>query len=252
VNPLPATLFLLLALALSPATAEDETGPTPGRWVEGFTEAWRDATLSTSSGGIVAAIHAREGVRVQTGQTIVEFRSEIEELEVGRRRVRMENAKRDYERTRDLFDRTSSVSREVLDRHEAEYHIARSEHDLAVEILNRTRVTAPFEGEVGDLFALEVGESRREREPIARLVDATRCRLVVHLDTAGRAITPAAKARVRLPDGTEVTGEIEFVSPVADPASGLFTVKVIFDNPGGLRPGVAAALWVPDPAAEKE
>lgn len=240
---------LALALAalsfagLASTTANDTT---PGAWVEGYTEAWRDATLSSPVGGIVSTILAREGTRVPVGQAIVEFRSELEQIETNRRRARMEAAKRDFERTRDLFGRTSAVSREELDRHETEFAIATSELALAEEMTERTRITAPFEGEVIDLFSLEIGEARREREPIVRIVDASRCRLVVQIDaSAGPALAATDKARVRLPDGSEVAAEIEFVSPVADPASGLFPVKVLFNNPGNLRPGVAAALWVP-------
>jgi len=245
-KPLHHTVLAVLWFATTVVVHADDAS---GEWVEGFTEAWRDATLSSPIGGIIGTITVREGERVTKGQIIVEFRSEVEELEAKRRRVRMEAALSDYERTRELFERTSAVSREELDRHEAEYQIALSEHALAMEMLDRTRVSAPFDGEVIDLFSLEVGEARREHEPLSRLVDTSRCRLVVHLDaTAGYNLTPAAPTRIRLPGGRELAGEIEFLSTVADPASGLIPVKVIFDNPGGFRPGVAVALWVPHAA----
>jgi multidrug efflux pump subunit AcrA (membrane-fusion protein) len=42
-----------------------------------------------------------------------------------------------------------------------------------------------------------------------------------------------------------VTGKICFISPVVDPASGLATVKAIFENAAGaIRPGLAAKLTV--------
>ncbi len=248
--PVAAALAAALAASLLMSLAAAAQEEPSGLWVEGFTEAWRDATLSSPVGGIVGTIQAREGERVKEGRVIVEFRGEIEELEAERRLVRMEAARGDFERTRELFERTSAVSREELDRHEAEYRIANSELQLAMEMLERTRLTAPFDGEVIDLYSLEVGEARREREPIVRLVDASRCRLVVHLNASAAHLPDASSAaRVRLADGSEVPGEIEFVSPVADPASGLFPAKVLFDNPGNFRPGMAASLWVPHATA---
>ena len=43
-------------------------------------------------------------------------------------------------------------------------------------------------------------------------------------------------------------GEIIFVSPVVDPASGLLTVKAEFENAdGSVRPGVAGSMVIPSP-----
>lgn len=246
---LARTVVGAVVVLTAPLATRGADEPPAGAWVAGVTEPYLDATLGSPSGGIVARIHVREGDRVEKGQPIVDFHRELEEIEVERRRIQMETARRDFERTKELFDRTKSVSREELDKREAEHAIAQAEFNLASEMLRRKQVVAPFAGQIIDLYMLEVGEARQEREALARLVDASRCTLLCYLEAAGQhALAPGRPARVRLgeqADSPEVNGEVEFLSPVADPASGLFKLKVVFANPGGVKPGVTACLWVP-------
>jgi multidrug efflux pump subunit AcrA (membrane-fusion protein) len=79
------------------------------------------------------------------------------------------------------------------------------------------------------------------------VVDVSRVRFVANVPVAlGRKLRVGARVQVRL--GTEATGDtrdarVVFVSPVADPSSGLFETMAEFDNAdGSVRPGVTGRL----------
>lgn len=254
---LPLVAFLLAALA-GPSRAADKA-PVEA---QGITGAFLDATLSVAVPGIIGKHHFKEGDAVDAGQVIVELDKRMEELEVARREAVLENAKEVLHRTEELVTRTRSVAREELDKHRAEHRIAQTELELAKEQLRRRHIVAPFAGIVADLFNLDVGEGLQAQAPIVRLVDTRRCWITINLDAVvAQSLKLGQRASLRLETeiGTRnVDAEIRFISPVADPASGLVRVKALFDNteakiPAGIpalvRLPAAASAPTPIPAA---
>jgi multidrug efflux pump subunit AcrA (membrane-fusion protein) len=120
------------------------------------------------------------------------------------------------------------------------------EYRIAQEELRRRIISAPFGGVIVKLF-LEVGESCNPQQPLVRIADTSRCRLVIHMEaSAARGLQPQMPVQVRI-DGARPNGvlqaTVEYVSPVVDPSSGLREVKVLFDNPGSLiNPGMPGTL----------
>ncbi|MGE3309792.1 MAG: efflux RND transporter periplasmic adaptor subunit [Limisphaerales bacterium] len=237
-------------------TARSPARPAPGAPAEfetqGLTEAYFDATLSAPVAGILGKHFFKEGDSVEAGQVIVELDKRMEELEVARRQTVLENSAEVLRRTEELAARTRSVAQEELDKHRAEHRIAQAELDLAREQLRRRQITAPFPGVIADLFGLDPGEGCQPQTPIARLVDTRRCWLVLNLE-AGRAHGLRVGQRLALRLESEigprnVEAEIRFVSPVADPASGLVRVKAVFDNAEAAIPaGITATVRLPTP-----
>lgn len=221
--------------------------------LQGITEPYLDATLSAPVAGILGKQFFKEGDRVEAGKVIVELDKRIEELEVSRREVQVEYAQDVLKRSEELATRTKSVAKEELEKQRAEFRIAQAELDLAREQLRRRQIVAPFAGIVADLFNLDPGEGCQAQAPIVRLVDTTRCWLVTNLDARrAHALKVGQKLKIGLDSevGTrEVEAEIRFVSPLADPASGLVKVKAVFDNSEARIPaGIAANVRLPDPA----
>ena len=223
----------------------------PGEFeTQGITEAFFDATLSAPVAGILGKHFFKEGDSVEAGQVIVELDKRMEELEVARRQTMLDNSAEVLRRTEELAARTRSVAKEELDKHRAEHRIAQAELDLANEQLRRRQVVAPFPGVIADLFNLDPGEGCQPQTPIARLVDTRRCLLVVNLE-ARRAQSLHVGQRLILRLESEigartVEAEVRFVSPVADPASGLVRVKAVFDNEKARIPaGITATVRLP-------
>ncbi len=243
----------------------------PQEWVRGITEPYRDVTLTSPVAGTIVAIPREEGQRVRRGDTIVELERDLEELEVERRKLiaeskaeltaaqrRVESLALDLDAIRRLFAATQSVSREELRQKELDYELARAEverlqvaeereqveYRIAVAQVQKRLVVAPFDGVVVKVLP-ERGETIHPQQPLARIADVSRCRLVVYVPAAAAArVTTGGSASLKI-DGLAavVSGVVEFVSPVVDPSSGMREVKVLFENPNGnVTPGVSGSL----------
>lgn len=263
-----AAASVLAAAARLPAAEPAE--------VAGITEPLHDAKLSASVAGTIATNCFKEGDRIKAGQTILELDKRLEELEVARRKLvwedkseleaadaRVVTTKTDLDATRQLMDRTKSVSQEELNKRELEYKMSvaerdklrqaeereRIEFDMARQQLDKRSLVAPFDGVLTDLY-LDPGEDCEPRQPLARLVDASACYLVCNMDAGlARRLKQGQTVTVKVP-GPEAalncTGEVAYVSPVVDAASGLQRVKIRFDNPGQrVSPGVTGLLQLP-------
>jgi RND family efflux transporter MFP subunit len=214
--------------------------------IDGITEPFLDVTLTVSVPGIIRTEPFNEGASVKKGDVILELDKKLEEFEAARRKAAMDQTKTEFESTRQLRDTTKSVSDEELKKKEADYLVAAAEYGAAAEELARREVFAPFDGTIAEI-ALRPGAACAPYQPIARLVDTSRFYFTGHLDGKS-ALRLALDQPVSLEIGgiaKPVTGKICFISPVVDPASGLSTVKAIFENAdGGIRPGLAAKLTV--------
>jgi len=235
-RPFYRMICLLVSLGLPVAA------PADGYPVSGFIHPDRDAVLTASVAGIIDAIHFKPGDRVAQGDVVIELDRKLEEIEVRRRQIVIENLKKELERTRELFGRTRSVSQEELDQKAAELEIAGADLELAREQLERRRIRAPFAGVVTDVFDLEPGEGCQVQTPLIRIIDTARCRLEVHAPPRHAAsLTQGDSVSLMVTDGvTEngVSGIVSFIAPIIDPASGLLEVHVEFDNRTvGVRPG---------------
>jgi RND family efflux transporter MFP subunit len=232
-----------LALSLAPALAGD-----PGVF-QGITEPVFDVTLSLPVPGIISSLKFKEGDFVQTNDVILELDKGLEELEVARRKLIMENHKTDWETTRTVFDKSSSVSRDELLKKEADYKVSLAEFDEAGEQLRRRQLVAPGAGVICDI-KLHVGEACAAYEPVLRVVDTRHCYFVSNIESgAAVGLKTGQKLQLEIENGAapiKVEGQIIFISPVVDSASGLQRIKAVFDNTDGkVRPGLAGVVVLP-------
>ncbi len=239
--PLCVTLWAVLTLLAPNASAAEKISNT------GLTEPILDSTLGTPVAGIITARKFKEGDFVHKGDVVVEFDHSLEELEVARRQVVIEPLKTDFEASKYLFEQPkSSISKEQLDKKQADYKVALAEFELAKEQLRKRFILAPFDGYLIEFYH-QVGEACLIEQPILRLADTRRCYFVCNVDAkAGHGLRVNQKVDLEVESGPAAVltqGNISFVSPVVDAASGLMKVKVIFENPDGkIRPGVAGKM----------
>lgn len=258
--------FLALGLALPAAAAPDAGG------IQGITEPFRFATISAELASRITSVRINEGGRARKGDTILVLDAEEAELEAERSRLIAENdaeltearlkaemAKRDLVATKMVYDSTRSVSKEEFLKKELEFNLAKAEVDrlamakqksvleykIALQNLKRHFVIAPYDGVVAQRF-LNENETCKPQEPLIKFVDVYRCRLVAYIPVArtrGLAKGQRVSLTVGDPGQEPRAGTLEFLSPVVDQASGLRTVKVVFDNPdGAIQPGVPGYL----------
>lgn len=220
-----------------------------------------DVTVSVSVLGTVDRVLAAEGDGVTKGQPVIQLRDELQALEATRRRLvweddtALEEARQRFgtlsaqlAHTRELFDRTRSVPEDELRKQELEVKLAELEvkrldlanqqekvdYDIAQAQLKLRTIEAPFDGSIVKLF-VDVGDLCSPGQPVARIVDISKCRLVVHMDAAAsRALREGMPVRVSVNGyGARAVFDavIDYVAPVADPSSGLREIKAVFANP---------------------
>lgn len=138
--------------------------PALGADVEGTVQYARTATLSVPVSGMVVAVKVEPGAAVKNGELLLAlddtpFRAAVAEAEaaVARATADRTEAERDYKQAQELFERTvlSTVELENAklkrDRGAAAHKAAQARLLNAQYQLNRSRITAPFDGRVIDV-----------------------------------------------------------------------------------------------------
>jgi RND family efflux transporter MFP subunit len=241
----PCLFFAIGSLVLSSALHGQELKPASP---DGITEPVFDVTLSFPDPGIISVENFKEGDFVTTNDVLIKLDSRLEQLEVDRRKVVMENLKGQWNATQAVFEKSSvSVSHEELLKKEADYKVALADYQVAVEQLRRRSLMSPRAGIITEL-RLHPGEACIAYQPIVRIVDPRQCYFVCEVEgsqSADLKKDQTISLQINGPTTNRVEGKVVFVSPVVDPASGLCKVRVLFDNPdGAIRPGRSGQLIV--------
>lgn len=245
--------------------------------VRGITEASRDIALGLAVPGRVAGIDVKAGQWVEKGQRLLYLDNRLEELEVERRklqwqatfeldaaRLRQKVLKSQLESSRRLYNSTQSISREALEQQEMDYALAQTdvqrlelaeqrekiEYQLAQEQLARRVLVAPASGIINKI-ELDVSESAEANQQLIHLVDTSTSYFIAHIEQhhGSHRLQQGDTVTVRLQqsgEAVEVQGQVEFFSPIVDPASGLRELKIAFTNTQQpILPGVAGELLLP-------
>lgn len=221
-----------------------------------------DITMSAGVSGLVMKRAVLPGQAVRADQLLLQLDDRLQSIESNRRRVIFEDqselqATQDRLRILDtllndaraVFNSTGSISKDELLRLEAEQLASKGRLAQLIEQKKREQldydsaegdrlqrhITAPISGVVTKVIP-QVGEWAKAGDPVLHLVDTSVAilRLAVPHNPA-TALKVGAQHLIKLESGSsvaEVTGQIKFVSPVADPASGLVQVEISFSNPG--------------------
>ncbi len=258
-------LLIIAAIVLSSA-------PSP---YEGVTEPIQQAVVGSTVTGKIKEIKAGEGDRVHKGDTILVLEKDEEELNVAITKVVAENKadilsasqkrqtfERDYNATKQLFEKSNSVSEEQVWEKELNFKTAdaelqkaqalnekdKLENQMAKVQLEKRILRAPFDGIVVKHHK-RVAESVQALEPLVEVVDVHRCRFTSYvLANLAQSFRQGQAVSLQL-DGSATprirNGKISFISPVVDKASMLRVVKVVFDNSDrSIEPGVTGRLLV--------
>lgn len=261
------TLSLSTGLFAQGTVAESTSQP------EGLIVPFREVTLGAVVLGRIDEIHFREGDRVRAGDLLLEMDTAMQELEVERRDLvrqtqveleiaheRVTTLRQELESTRELFEKSRSISQEEVNRKKLDYQTAVAEverlkreqqlaevaYRMAVEEMEQRRIHAPHDGTVSEIL-VEAGEICQPGQPLLEMVDSGRCYLEVHLDTSQtNRLERGREVRLAVPVDSgqrTVTGTVDLIFPTVDAASGLRKVRILFDNPDrAVTPGLTARV----------
>ncbi|MEI7784547.1 MAG: efflux RND transporter periplasmic adaptor subunit [Betaproteobacteria bacterium] len=260
-----AAFSFLEAGAQAPLAALGASAP-------GVTQAMRDVKLSVTVAGRIESLQVSEGSRVREGQLLLHLDRTLEELEVQRRRLLLQDRARIEElrqkekvlqqqvqsllpllvtggvARKQFEDEEIALGSVVAERRalEASKEREQVELQLAQEAYERRHLRSPIAGVITKLAARQ-GESIGPSEPVITVVDTSRVRFIAAVPAAaGQRLRPGLNVRIDL--GSELRlsprqAQLVFVSPVTDPSSGLVEVIAEFDNlDGQVRPGITGRL----------
>ena len=251
---------VVATLVLLPGWAQEYTG---------VVHPLRDLTLSLGVGGVIAEVPVKAGQQVKQGQTLLVLQDRLQRIEAQRRKLiwedhseldavseRLKILEALYKEDQVLYQQAGSISRDDLDKLRLELIAARGrdqqlkaekgrqklEYEAAQQEREMRRLSAPVAGTV-TWSEMDVGEWAKPGEPLLRLVDDSTCVLRVSVPEAAVATLKPGTALPVYAGSERLDGEVTFIAPVADAASGLVEVKVSFANPRKrVRSGIKASI----------
>ncbi len=208
----------------------------------------QEVVVSSRIGGIVETIAVDRGSSVTTGQVLATLDPREADANVREAKEDMELAKADFDRAQSLTA-SKVMSTADLDQKKAQYAVAVARWEKAKTLRDYTVIRAPFAGVVTEKYA-RIGQKVIEdkNEPLFKITAVEPLLARVYLPEEellnvklGERVDVVAE---RFPDA-KTTGEVQFISPALDPASGTFQVIIRVRREAArsvLRPGIAVKI----------
>lgn len=210
--------------------------------VEAVIEAVHKSTVSAQTSGRVTEINFDVDDYVPKGSVIMRLRDRQQRAALKSTQARHQEAKAEFQRVKDIFAK-KLVSRSVYDKAEADLKAATASLEQAQEQLNYTVIKAPYSGIVTQRH-IEVGETASTGKALISGLSLEHLRATSQLPQAHIATVRAlSRAHVILPDGSRVAGSKLTISPLADPVTHSFQVRVdLPEGQHGIYPGMFSKL----------
>lgn len=204
-------------------------------------EAARSLELSFEVSGRIERILG-QGARVEKGAVVAVLDNDLEEAELRRTSLLLEEAKSDLGRAKGLRQ-SSAASQSALEVATTAVGLRRAERAAALERLERRQLHARFSGVVAEV-EIEPGEVTVPGGRVAKLLDFDVMKLEVGVTGSqmGR-VSPGAAVDIRVPAlaGQSFEGKVNHIAPSATNGGALFELEIHVPNPEGLlKPGMSA------------
>lgn len=201
---------------------------------------WLVADVPAEVSGRVAEVRVEPGSIVKKGDPVVLLDDEIAASDYRRAEAKFLELQRLLSEA-EVLGKSKVVSRTQVESVRAETRQADAEEDSARARLERHTIRAPFDGSVVERL-VQVGEAVNINQPVVRMVDTARLRVVFYANERDVAsFPPGVKISVRLPaaPGRVFEVPIVHVARASDQATRLFRVEGELPNPDlALRGGL--------------
>lgn len=237
---LPARLAVL-AFVLSSAIPHlgAQTNAPSTIEAKGLLRPVREVRLASRSQGVIRSV-VEEGTEVKEGDSVVQLEDAREKIEVEKQKRVLEM--REFEgKAGQTLDTSGAISRLEGMEKTVNLEVAKLLLAEANELLDRRRVVAPFSGVVTERMR-EAGEAVDEFVPVLTMMDLSHLYFETYLPAEQvRNVREGQPAEVRVETFPEriFKGSVKLISPVVNPASSEFKVRIEIDNADrALRPGL--------------
>lgn len=140
---------------------------------------FRTSELSFRVGGPIDRLEVYSGNHYKRGNIIAEIDSRDFRIHKERSEALYEQAKAEYERIGVLYEK-GNVSPAVYEKTKANYTTAKMNYETAVNELNDTKLLAPFNGYVGEVY-MEKFQDVKPSQPVLSLIDIDQLKIEVYV-----------------------------------------------------------------------
>ena len=213
---------------------------------------WLVANVPAEVSGRVSSVEAEPGRVVKKGDPLVKLDEEIAASDYRRAEAKLLELQRLLAEAETL-GRNKVISRTQMEAVRAETRLADAEEDATKARLEDHTIRAPFDGSVVERL-VQVGEAVNANQPVVRMVDTSRLRVVFYANERDIAsFTPGTNVQLRLPSAPGRVFDVPVVhaAPASDEATRMFRIEAEMKNAdlalrGGLTGEVTAKVALYD------
>ncbi|AFK57200.1 efflux RND transporter periplasmic adaptor subunit [Tistrella mobilis] len=212
--------------------------------VAGGLEAVQAIDVASEITGRLSAIEVADGARVKAGQVLFRLDDAIARTVLAEAQASIEVNRRNAERARDLARRGAGTAR-ASDEAEAELLITQAQVQSAKVQLEKTVITAPFDGIAG-FRQVDLGAYVSPGQTLTTLDDIDPIRAVFRLpERFAGSVHPGTAVTVEVEafPGERFPARVAAIDPRLDPGGRSLAVRAEIDNADGrLKPGMFARI----------
>jgi len=212
----------------------------------GTIEAEKSITVVSEISALVVSLPFREGSHIKKGELIAKLDDSQLAAEVERAEALRDQTQSTYDRIKTVVEQKAGAPQD-LDDAAAALKVAEANLALAKARLAKTRIVAPFNGIIGSRRVSE-GAFLRVGEAITDLAQIERIRVnfaVPERYLSRLSLGASVNVSTTAYEGYDLTGQVEVVEPVLDPATRSTMVVAKVKNPGDkFRPGMSANISI--------
>lgn len=203
------------------------------------------ARLAAPVAGVVMAVLAKEGERVEAGALIVKLDDRVAVALADKAKHTLEFAEQVVERQNKL-KAVAGTSEKTVQEAVQQLATARAELAAAQAQLALVQLTTPLSGTVARIN-VQPGQAVDLNTIVAEVVDLSRLVLTAGIpasEASALKVGQVAEIFIEHSDKAVATGSVSFVSPLVDAKTGTALVRVTVPKEAGLRPGQFARVRI--------
>jgi len=203
------------------------------------------ASISSKTSGIIEQMRVTPGQSVKAGQLLAELDAKEIQARLDQATALRDQAQKDIQRLEPLM-RENVVSQQEYDATQARFRVANASVTENQTQLSYTKILAPFDGVI-TVKSADVGDLVTPGKTILQMEDPSTLRFEADVpDTLISQVHIQDAMAIQLSfTNAPIEGIVNELTPVADPISRTFRVKLTLPNLGALRSGQFGRVSVP-------
>jgi len=214
--------------------------------VQGDVETDENIIIFPEYNGILTEVLVNEGDQVRKGQLLAKIDDGGLSSQLGQQETQAALAKTTYERRKNLWDQKIGSEIQFLEA-KANYEAAVKTAQQTRSQLSKTRITAPFSGQIDDIIAEEGQVVNQGQTEVMRLVDLSDMFVSAAVpENYLKSVKKGSEVKIELTSiGESYTGIIRQVGSYINPDNRKFNVEIKIPNPDGfVKPNMIATVLI--------